>query len=55
MRWHRRHEGALPQPIGSCDTMIAGHARSLGLTVATNNLRKFARVPGLLVENWVVR
>lgn len=41
------------QPIGSYDTMIAGHARSLGLTVVTNNLREFACVPGLLMENWV--
>lgn len=41
------------QPIGPYDTMIAGHARSLGLAVVTNNFREFARVPGLLMENWV--
>jgi tRNA(fMet)-specific endonuclease VapC len=33
--------------------MIAGHARSLGLTLVSNNLREFERVPGLLTENWV--
>ena len=41
------------QPIGPYDQMIAGHARSLGLIVVTNNTREFERVPGLRVENWV--
>jgi tRNA(fMet)-specific endonuclease VapC len=40
------------QPIGSHDLMIAGHARSEGLTIVTNNKREFARVEGLIVENW---
>jgi len=39
--------------IGPYDALIAGHARSLGLTVVTNNRRKFDRVPGLLVEDWL--
>ncbi len=42
----------LGTPIGPYDQMIAGHARSLGLIVVTNNLAEFARVPGLRVENW---
>ncbi|HGG60238.1 MAG TPA: VapC toxin family PIN domain ribonuclease, partial [Gammaproteobacteria bacterium] len=29
------------------------HARSLGATLVTNNVREFNRVPGLAVENWV--
>lgn len=41
------------QPIGVNDLHIAGHARSLGLTLVSNNLREFERVPGLLLENWV--
>ncbi|MDP2810483.1 MAG: type II toxin-antitoxin system VapC family toxin [Rhodocyclaceae bacterium] len=41
------------QPIGINDLHIAAHARSLGLTLVTNNLREFERVPGLLLENWV--
>lgn len=41
-------------PIGVNDLHIAGHARSLGLTLVSNNLREFERVPGLLLENWVV-
>lgn len=39
-------------PIGPYDQMIAGHARSLGLVLVTNNEREFARVPGLRIENW---
>ncbi len=41
------------QPIGPYDQMIAGHARSSGLIVVTNNLREFERVPGLRVVDWV--
>lgn len=40
------------RPIGGYDVLIAGHARSAGLTVVTNNVREFERVPGLLVEDW---
>lgn len=40
-------------PIGAYDMMIAAHARSRGLTVVTNNMREFGRVPGLVVANWV--
>ena len=40
-------------PIGVNDLHIASHARSLGLTIVTNNLREFERVPGVCVENWV--
>lgn len=41
------------QPIGSYDMMIAGHARSAGLILITNNLREFKKVKGLRLENWV--
>jgi len=40
-------------PIGGYDLLIAGHARSLGLTVVTGNLREFVRVDGLRVEDWL--
>lgn len=40
-------------PIGPYDMMIAGHARSLGLILVTNNANEFSRVPGLRIENWV--
>jgi tRNA(fMet)-specific endonuclease VapC len=39
-------------PIGPYDQLIAGHARSRGLIVVTNNRREFDRVPGLRVEDW---
>ena len=41
------------RPIGVNDLHIAAHARSEGLTLVTNNLAEFDRVPGLLTENWV--
>jgi len=43
---------ALGAPIGPNDTLIAAHARWLGLTLVTNNIREFNRVPGLRIENW---
>jgi tRNA(fMet)-specific endonuclease VapC len=39
-------------PIGAYDLMIAAHALSLGLTVVTNDVREFARVDGLRLDNW---
>ena len=41
------------QPMGVNDLHIAAHARSEGLTLVTNNLGEFERVPGLLMENWI--
>ncbi len=41
------------QVIGVNDLHIAAHARSEGLAVVTNNTDEFARVPALMVENWV--
>lgn len=38
--------------IGSYDLLIAGHARSRGLIVVTNNTREFGRVEGLRLEDW---
>jgi tRNA(fMet)-specific endonuclease VapC len=40
-------------PIGPNDLLIAAHARALGLTLVTDNVREFSRVPGLRVENWL--
>ena len=39
-------------PIGPLDMLIAGHAKAESLILVTNNVREFARVPGLEVENW---
>jgi tRNA(fMet)-specific endonuclease VapC len=38
--------------IGDLDTLIASHAVALGAVMVTSNTREFARVPGLVVEDW---
>jgi tRNA(fMet)-specific endonuclease VapC len=40
--------------IGANDLFIAAHARSLGLTLVTNNTREFGRVSKLVIENWTL-
>jgi len=50
----RRHLEPTGQPIGPMDLMIAAHALALNLTLVTNNLREFQRVPTLRVEDWVI-
>lgn len=40
-------------PIGSYDLLIAGIARSRGMTLVTNNIKEFERVEGVLLENWI--
>lgn len=40
-------------PIGPNDTAIARHAIAAGAVLVTNNTREFARVPGLVLEDWV--
>lgn len=50
IRWTLEQAG---KPIGATDLFIAAHARSLDMTLVTNNIREFARVPGLKVENWL--
>ena len=49
----RAELAAIGTPIGPYDQMIAGHARSMGLVVVTNNTKEFSRVDGLRLENWV--
>lgn len=39
-------------PIGPMDLLVAGHARSEGLTLVTNNTREFERVESLRAEDW---
>jgi tRNA(fMet)-specific endonuclease VapC len=38
--------------IGANDLLIAAHARSLSLTLITNNTREFRRVRNLSLDNW---
>jgi tRNA(fMet)-specific endonuclease VapC len=44
--------GKLPFKRASFDRLIAAHALSLGVSLATNDEADFAGVPGLRIENW---
>jgi tRNA(fMet)-specific endonuclease VapC len=39
-------------PIGALDTLIAAQAIRYNLILVTNNVREFARVPSLAIEDW---
>lgn len=41
-------------PIGNNDLWIAAHAKTLNLTLVTNNTKEFERIPTLKLENWVL-
>jgi tRNA(fMet)-specific endonuclease VapC len=40
------------RPIGNNDLWIAAHALGSGLTLVTNNIKEFERIPHLKIENW---
>jgi tRNA(fMet)-specific endonuclease VapC len=35
------------------DKLIAAHAMAMNVTVVTNNMKDFAKYPGLSMENWL--
>jgi len=39
--------------IGSFDMLIGSQARSLNMTLVTNNIREFGRIKNLKLENWM--
>ncbi len=41
------------ETIGPLDTLIAAHALSLDLTIISNNIKEFSRIPNLKCENWI--
>ncbi len=41
------------QPLAEADLRITAIALARGLVLVTGNVRHFARVPGLTVENWL--
>jgi tRNA(fMet)-specific endonuclease VapC len=41
------------RPIGGNDLLIAAQAAALGYTIVTDNEGEFARIDGLLRENWL--
>ena len=50
IRYHLSRQGT---PIGPNDLLIAAHALAVDLTLVTENLREFERVPSLRVESWL--
>lgn len=40
--------------LGGNDLWIAAQALALGAVLVTDNVKEFGRVPGLVVENWLV-
>jgi tRNA(fMet)-specific endonuclease VapC len=49
----RAHLESKGTPIGAYDCLIAAQARRRGAALVTANVREFARVPGLIVVDWV--
>jgi tRNA(fMet)-specific endonuclease VapC len=50
IRTHLQRAGT---PIGNYDLLLAAHALYQGLTLVTNNVKEFRRVPDLQIENWI--
>ncbi len=50
VRWHLEQSGT---PIGPNDLLIAAHALREDCVLVSANVREFARVPGLRVQNWL--
>lgn len=40
-------------PIGALDLLIGAHALSEQVTLVTNNVKEFIRIPNLSIDNWV--
>jgi tRNA(fMet)-specific endonuclease VapC len=40
--------------IDPCDVLIAGQATARNIILAAHNTDKFARVPGLRIQDWEV-
>lgn len=41
------------RPIGNNDVLIAAQALASDCTLVTDNVREFARIDGLAIENWL--
>jgi len=42
-------------PIGAMDTLIGAQALVMDVTLVTNNVREFSRIPGLKVVDWLAK
>jgi tRNA(fMet)-specific endonuclease VapC len=49
----RTHLQRAGKPIGSYDLLLAAQALHGNLTLVTNNVREFGRVPDLRTDNWL--
>ena len=49
----RLHLDRTGRPIGPNDLLIAAHALALDLTLVSDNVEEFARIPRLTLENWL--
>lgn len=49
----RAHLERTGRSIGANDLWIAAHARSIDITLVSNNMKEFERVPQLKLENWL--
>lgn len=50
IRLHLERAGLL---IGPNDLLIAAHALALDLTLVSDNVEEFGRIPGLTLDNWL--
>lgn len=48
----RQNLQANGQIIGANDLLIASHAKALGVTLVTHNVKEFSRVENLKTEDW---
>lgn len=49
----RLHLERAGKPIGPNDLLIAAHALALDLTLVSDNVEEFARIPRLALDNWL--
>jgi tRNA(fMet)-specific endonuclease VapC len=50
----RANLAASGSPIGPNDLLIAAIALTASATLVTHNTREFGRIPGLVIEDWLV-
>ena len=51
----KQQKKTLDKEIGNFDILIGATALHYGLTVVTDNVKHFELMPGVKVENWIVR
>lgn len=41
------------KPVGPLDTLVGSHAHALDVILVTHNVREFAQIEGLRLEDWI--